>query len=179
MTFTERMIGAAKLDARAYEEVEADRTATPQALAVVVLSTLAGGVGALRFGALGPSLFAGLIGALAGWIIWAAVSYMIGVYLLPEPATRADIGELLRTIGFATSPGILRIFAFVPILGRLLLLVVSIWLVMTMVVAIRQALDYESTLRAVAVCVAGWFISLVVLTVFGAMFFVSAHSLLF
>jgi hypothetical protein len=138
MTFTERMIGAARLDIRTYEEVEADRTATPQALA-----------------------------------------YLIGVYLLPEPATKADIGELLRTIGFSTSPGVLRIFAFVPILGPLLLLVVSIWLVMTMVVAVRQALDYESTLRAVAVCVIGWVISLVVLAVFGAMFFVSARSLLF
>src|SRR4030081_3358931 len=122
MTFTERMIGAVKLDIRTYEEVEADRTATPQALAVVVLSTLAGGMGALRLGALGPSIVAGIIGALVGWIIWAALAYMIGVYLLPEPATKADIGELLRTIGFSTSPGVLRIFAFVPILGRLLLL---------------------------------------------------------
>jgi hypothetical protein len=179
MTFTDRMIGAAKLDIRTYEEVEADRTATPQALAVVVLSTLAGGIGAVKFGALGPSIVAGLIGALVGWIIWATLAYMIGVYLLPEPGTNADIGELLRTIGFATSPGILRIFGFVPILGRLLLLVVSIWLVMTMVVAVRQALDYESTLRAVAVCLIGWVISLVVLTVFGAMFFLSARSLLF
>jgi hypothetical protein len=179
MTFTERVIGAAKLDIGTYEEVEHDPAATTQALAVVVLSTLAGGIGAVRFGALGPSIAAGIIGALVGWIIWATLAYMIGVYLLPEPDTKADIGALLRTIGFATSPGILRIFGFVPILGRLLLLVVSIWLVMTMVVAVRQALDYKSTLRAVAVCLIGWVISLVVLTVFGAMFFLSARSLLF
>jgi hypothetical protein len=179
MTFTERMIGAARLDIRTYEEVEADRTATPQALAVVVLSTLAGGIGVLRFGALGPPIVARIIPALVGWILWAGLAYLIGVYLLPEPATKADIGEMLRTIGFASSPGVLRIFAFVPILGPLLLLVVSIWLLMTMVVAVRQALDYESTLRAVAVCVIGWFISFVVLAVFGAMFFVSARSLLF
>jgi hypothetical protein len=179
MTFTERVIGAATLDIRTYEDVEADRTATMQALAVVVLSTLAGGVGAVRFGALGPSIAAGIVGALVGWIVWAALAYMIGVYLLPEPETKADIGELLRTIGFATAPGMLRIFGFVPILGRLLLFVISIWLVLAMVVAVQQALDYKSTLRAVAVCLISWVISFVVLAVFGAMFFLSARSLLF
>jgi hypothetical protein len=179
MTFSERVLGAAKLDVRTYEEVETDLTATGQALGVVVLSTLARGIGSARFGALGFSVLGGIIGALLGWLIWTVLAYVIGVYLLPEPETKANIGELLRTIGFASSPGILRVFGFIPILGRLLNIVVAIWLLIAMVVAIRQALDYKSTARAVAVCVIGWLISLAVVAVFGAIFFLSAGSLLF
>ena len=175
MTFAERMIGAARLDVQAYEEVEADPAATRQALAVVVLSSLAAGIGR---GGNGP-LVGLIVIALLSWVIWAGLAYAIGVYLIPEPQTNANIGQMLRTIGFAASPGILRVFGFIPILGRLIFAVVSIWLLVTMVVAIRQGLDYKSTLRAVVVCLIGGFVSLAIVVIFGAMFFISAKSILF
>ena len=59
---TEKMIRAAKLEPALYEEVEADVTATNQALQVVVIASLAGGIG----GGL-SSLFAG--GGLGGLVI--------------------------------------------------------------------------------------------------------------
>lgn len=160
-TFTERMIGAAKLDVATYEEVEADTTATGQAMLVVVLSSVAAGIGAL--GSMGiVGLLVGTIGALVGWFIWAGLIFIIGTKILPEPQTEADMGQLLRTIGFASSPGILRLLGFIPVLGTMLSFAVAIWMLVATVVATRQALDYKSTGRAVAVCAIGFVVYLVV-----------------
>jgi hypothetical protein len=155
MTFVERMVGAAKLDTRVYEEVEADRTATPQALAVVVLAAVAGGIG-IREGLAG--LVLGTVFGLVGWVIWAWLVYVIGSRWLPEPDTKADTGELLRTIGFATAPGILRVIGVIPGLGSIVFVVTAVWTLAAVVVAVRQALDYQSTGRAVGVCLLGWLV---------------------
>jgi hypothetical protein len=164
MTFVERLIGAAKLDTRVYEEVEADRTATPQALAVVVLASLAGGIG-VGEGVRG--LIFGTVAGLVGWAIWAWLTYFIGTRWLPEPGTQADTGELLRTIGFATSPGILRVLGIVPFLGAIVFSVTAIWTLVAVVIAVRQALDYRSTGRAVGVCVIGWLVQVVLFVIIG------------
>ena len=160
MTFTERMIGAATLDVRVYEEVEADTTATTQAMGVVLLSSLASGVGAVGLGNIGlGGVVGGSIAALIGWGIWALLTYLIGTRLLAEPQTEADIGQLLRTLGFAQAPGLVRILGGVPGVGPLVLVVVSVWMLVAMVIAVRQALDYTSTVRAVGVCLVGWVFS--------------------
>jgi hypothetical protein len=165
MTFVERMIGAAKLDPQVYEEVEADRTATPQALGVVVLASVAGGIGVgegLR------GLIFGTVAGLVGWAIWAWLIYFIGTRWLPEPDTRADTGELLRALGFATAPGILRVVGILPALSRLVLIVTAIWTLVAVVIAVRQALDYRSTVRAIGVCLVGWLVQVMILAlVFG------------
>jgi hypothetical protein len=175
MTFTGRLIGAAKLDRRAYEEVEADRTATMQSLAVVVMSSLAAGVGRTDEGL----VIGRILASLLTWVIWAGLAYAIGVYLIPEPQTHADFGQMLRTIGFAAAPGILRIFRVVPLLDWLLSMIVGIWLIAAMVVAVRQALDYTSTMRAVVVCLIGWLIAIGMVAIFGSIFFMSARSVLY
>ena len=166
MTFVERMVGAARLDPRTYEEVEADRSATPQALAVVVLASLASGIG-MGHGLRG--LLAGALVNLVAWAIWAWLIYFIGTRWLPEPGTTANAGELLRTIGFATSPGLLRVLGIVPVLGALVFVVTAVWTLVAVVVAVRQALDYRSTARAVGVCVVGWLVQVVILVVFAAL----------
>ena len=164
MTFVQRMIGAAKLDPRVFEEVEADRSATPQALAVVVLASVAGGVG-MGEGVRG--LVLGTVAGLLGWVVWAWLIYFIGTRWLPEPGTQADIGELLRTIGFATSPGILRVLGAVPVLGPIVLVVTTVWTLVAVIIAVRQALDYRSTTRAVGVCLIGWLVQVAILVVLG------------
>ncbi len=161
-TFAERMIGAATLDVHTYEEVEADTTATTQAMVVVVLSSIAQGIGFLTQG--GVSAFVvGAMGALIGWFIWAFLVYIIGTKLLPEPQTRSDIGELLRTTGFSASPGLLRVLGVIPLLGGLVMIAVSIWMLIAMIIAVRQALDYQSTGRAVGVCLIGWVVFVVIM----------------
>ena len=166
-SFTERMIGAAKLDVRIYEEVEADTGATRQAMGVVLLSSLAGGIGSVGMGAggLGGVVVGGIL-ALLGWVAWAFVTYIIGTRLLPEPQTHADVGELMRTLGFAQAPGLLRVLGGFSGLGPVIWSLVSIWMLVAMVVAVRQALDYSSTLRAVGVCLVGWVVSLAISVVF-------------
>ena len=162
-SFSERLIGAARLDVAVYEEVESDTTATGQAMGVVLLSSVAGGLGAPAIAGAGLSGFVlGGIAALIGWGTWAFLTYIIGTRVLAEPQTRADVGELLRTTGFAQAPGILRAFGGIAGLGPILLTIVSIWMLIAMVIAVRQALDYSTTFRAVGVCLIGWCVSIVI-----------------
>ncbi|MEE2778655.1 MAG: YIP1 family protein [Acidobacteriota bacterium] len=156
-TFTQRMLGAAKLDVNTYEEVEADTSAMGQAMALVVLANLAAGVGSLGEVGIVGALIASIL-ALVGWFMWAGLTYLIGTKILPEPQTESDVGELLRTIGFASSPGLLRVFGFLPVVGTILNFVVGVWMLMAMVVAVRQALDYKGTGRAIGVCLIGWLV---------------------
>ena len=161
---TDRMIRAAKLDVHLYEEVEADTGAMGQAMTVVVLSSVAAGIGSISAGGI-FGVVVGTILALIGWYIWAYLTYFIGTKIFPEPQTKADHGELLRTIGFSSSPGLIRVLGFIPVLGRLIRFAALIWMLVAMVIAVRQALDYKSTWRAVGVCAIGWVIQMVILTV--------------
>ena len=169
--FTDRILRAAKLDAGLYEEVEADKNTLGQAMGVVVLSSVAAGVGGIGMGGtgIGPILM-GIVTSLVGWYIWAYFTYFIGTRLLPEPQTEADHGELLRTIGFSSSPGLIRVLGIIPGLGMVVFAVASIWMLAAMVVAVRQALDYKSTLRAVGVCAIGWAVQTVILMVLFSLF---------
>ena len=160
--FKDRIIRAAMLDANLYEEVEADKGAMNQALLVVVLSSVAAGIGSI--GQVGlTGLLIGTITALIAWFFWAWLTYIIGTKLLPEPQTQADVGELLRTIGFSSSPGLIRILGIIPGLAVVVQLAAMIWMLVAMVIAVRQALDYTSTLRAVGVCCIGWVIQMLII----------------
>jgi len=158
----DRMIRASQLRVDVYEEVEADVTATRQAMLAVVLSSLAAGIATMEAGGF-SGLVWGTIGALAGWYIWAYLTYLIGTRLLPEEQTEADLGQLLRTIGFSSSPGVIRIIGVIPFLRGLVFFVGGIWMLVAMVIAVRQALDYRSTFRAVVVCILGWVVQAVIL----------------
>jgi len=159
-SFTERMIGAAKLDVHTYEEVEADPNAIGQAMIVVVISSVAAGIGSLTQAGV-AGLVVGSVVALIGWFIWAFLTFIIGTKVFPEPETKSNMGELLRTIGFAATPGVLKVFGVVPMLGTLISFAASIWMLVAMVIAVRQALDYKSTGRAIGVCLIGWVIYII------------------
>ena len=151
------MIGAAMLNPHIYEEVEADRSATLQAMAVVVLVALATGIGNI-----GPGSIFGLLGGvlvgLVGWMFWAWVTYLVGTSILRSAETHADWSQLARTLGYAQSPGVLKIFGFIPAIGPIVVVAASIWQFAAMVIAIRQALDYTSTWRAIGVAVIGFIV---------------------
>lgn len=155
-SMTDRMKGAAMLDVATYEEVEHDESATAQAAVVVGLVALAAAIGSIGQG-LGAVL-GGLIAAYLGWLIWAGVTYLIGDKLLGGTATW---GELLRTLGFAQSPGLLYVLGIIPILGAMVGFVVWIWLLIAGIIAIRQALDF-STGKAVLTALLGFLAYLVV-----------------
>ena len=178
MTFAARVKGVLILDVRTFEEIEADKNANMQALVVVVAASVAAGLGAsVRLGIGG--LLRETLGALIGWVMWAAVTWVIGSKIFPEPQTRTDMGELLRVIGYAYAPNLFGFFAFIaafalplavpafaadwiPAAGEIIRTVVSFWLLAATIVAVRQALDYVSTLRAALVVLIGWLIFLAI-----------------
>ena len=146
-----RMIGAAKLNVDTYEEVEADKSATGQALLVVLLVTIASVVGTLLLGDdvdVVRALIVGIIRGVVSWALWALVTMLIGTTLLKTEKTEADWGELARTTGFAQTPGVLNVLVFIPAVGVVIALVAFIWSIVAMVIGVRQALDYTSTWRA-------------------------------
>lgn len=164
-----RMVRASMLEAELYEEVERDKTALSQAIWVVLLSSFSAGIGSATLRGLGSLISIGIT-ALISWFIWAYIVYFIGVKILPTKETISDPGELLRTIGFSSSPGVIRILGIIPGLYNFVFLLAQIWMLIAMVIAVRQALDYRSTLRAVFVCIIGWFIQIFIFAFIYAFF---------
>ena len=154
--FFNRVFRAIKIDIDLYEEVEADKTATVQAGIVVVLSSLAAGVGAIHLGA--SNLLLAPLLSLVSWYVWAYIIYIVGVKMFPDPQTKSNHGELLRTIGFSTAPGIIRIFGFTPTLMTVTYIGSAFWMLACMVVAVKSALDYKSMWKALGVVVLAWII---------------------
>ena len=156
-TLIERAIGAARLDVATYEEVEHDPTALPQAMTVVVAAAIASGIGSAAQQGL-PGLVVGAVASLVGWFVWAGLVYLVGTRLLPAPDTKADLGQLLRTTGFSAAPGVLAVGGIVPGIGMLVVALAGLLQLATMVVAVRQALEYPTLGRAIAVCLIGFLV---------------------
>jgi len=171
--FILRIIGAAALNPNVYEDVEADPKATAQAIGVIALGSLAAGFGANGWNAqprpiLTFSAVAGFLGLLA-WASWALVTFEIGGRLLPERQTRVDVPELLRTIGFSAAPALFLVLGAFGATTAVFA-ITSVWMLAAMILAVRQALDYESTARAVAVCALGWVLTAVFIIAIGLFF---------
>jgi hypothetical protein len=169
--FLRRFFGALMLDASAFEDVENDRTALVQSLIVIAMSAAAGGVAAIGLGLTGATGFA--IGAalvLGAWLVWIFVVSVIGTIALREPHTHSDVVELIRTLGFATAPGVFVAFAAMRAVAPFVLTLVLIWMIADAVVAMRQALDYRSTARAVAVIAIAWLLTFGIVAAIAIMF---------
>ena len=168
----QRMIGAARLDVNTYEEVENDQNATTQAMLVVIIVSIASGIAVLTTGGnFIVNFVVGIVLGLAGWAIWAYITFLVGTKILNTPGTNASWGQLARTTAFAQTPGVLRVFGVIPYLGQLIILVSSIWMLVAMVIAVRQALDYESTMRAIGVVLIGAVIYFVLYAIIGALLY--------
>tara|TARA_B100000575_G_scaffold131653_1_gene104846 strand:- start:100 stop:621 length:522 start_codon:yes stop_codon:yes gene_type:complete len=152
--FFSRVFRAIKIDIDLYEEVEKDKSATLQAGIVVVLSSLAAGVGALQMGA--SNFLIAPILSLLSWYVWAYVIYFVGVKLFGGANTKSNHGELLRTIGFSSAPGLIRIFGVTPDLMTVTFIGSAFWMLACMVVAVKSALDYDSLLKSFGVVVVAW-----------------------
>ena len=168
--FFRRFIGALVLDAGAYEDIEADRHASMQSVLVVAAVCVAGGIAGTGLGLGAAAFVSGAIIALGGWMVWAATIVALGTSALAEPQTRTDVPQLLRVLGYASAPGVFVILAAMPAAAPFVLVLVSVWMTAAAVIAVRQALDYKSTARAIWVCAISWMISIGVLAGFAALF---------
>ncbi len=157
--FGERLVRAAKVEVSLYEEVKEDITSFQQAMATVILASLATGIGAglhVGFGAMIIETFIGLL----TWFVWALLAFWFGTRLLPEPQTSKDIGRFLRAVGFSSAPGLIRVLGIIPPIQNVVFFVSSLWMLVAVVIAIRQSLNYGSTGRAIAVCAIGFVVQL-------------------
>ncbi len=173
MTFGDRVVGAMKLDANTFEDIERDPTALGQAVGVIALAAVSAGIGNLWYGGITGIIF-GVIISLIGYAVWALVVWLVGTKIMPDPATKADFPEAFRVIGFAAAPGLFSAITIIPILGWLLMLLIWLWSIAAMVIAVRQVLDYTDTFKAVIVVLIGFVVQLVVSAILGAMFFGTA-----
>jgi hypothetical protein len=155
--FWNRILRAIKLETQLYEEVEADKDALPQALGVVLMSSLAAGIASISKGA-DISILGSVFGFLFSWFLFSYLIFLIGTKWLSEPQTKSDYGELLRTIGFASAPGLITVAGIIPFFYSPAFLVAYIWILVATVIAVRQALDFKSIGRAIVVCLIGWIV---------------------
>ena len=171
--FVRRLVGAAKLDSATFDEVEADRTATPQALAVVVFSSLAAAIGARGASGGAATLAFFLTSTAIVLMLWAAfalLTFEVGARILPTKETHVNMGELLRTLGFAAAPGLIQVFGIVPG-AKVPVFTVAITLALAAsVIAVRESLKYHSTGRALAVCTLGLLLSMAIAITLGLLF---------
>jgi hypothetical protein len=161
------MIGAMKADVNTFEEIERDTTAMGQAVTVIVLAAVASLIGNVFRNGLTAGVMI-LIVSLIGYALWAFIVVIVGTKLMPEPSTKADFNEAFRVVGFAAAPGVFNVLAIIPFLGVLISFVISLWMLVVMVIAVRTVLDYTSTGRAIIVCLIGfviyWVVSFMILT---------------
>jgi hypothetical protein len=163
----ERMVGAMKADVKTFQEIEADPTAMGQAVTVIVIA----GVASLIGNIFRSGVFVGmmsLVVSLVGYALWSLLVVLIGTKLMPEPTTKADFNEAFRVVGFTAAPGVFNVLAIVPFLGPLISFVISLWMLVIGVIAVREVLDYSNTGRAIVVCLLAmlvvWIVTFIVLT---------------
>lgn len=169
-TYFRRLAGAIALDPMTYEGVEADEGATLEAAATVVLSSASAGIGAQGFGGQWWAVVPLTVVTLIAWAAWALLTFEVGTRVLPGSRTHSDAGELLRTIGFAAAPGLLLVFGVLPGLAVPIFVMATLWMLAAMIVAVRQALDYDTTIHAVAVCLFGWGLAVSIVVMAGSFF---------
>jgi hypothetical protein len=168
--FFRRLIGALALDAGIYEDIEADRHATMQSVIVVAAVCVAGGIAWTGLGLDAGAFASGAIIALGTWLVWAAIIVTLGTTALAEPQTRSNVPQLLRVLGYAAAPGVFVVLAAMRSVAPWILVLVAAWMVAAAVMAVRQALDYRSTRRAIGVCVISLLITASMLAGFGVLF---------
>ena len=158
--FFRRFVGALALDPGTFEDIEAGRDASMQSIVVVMAVSLAGGIGAIGAGAIGIAGFlTGAVMVLGAWLLWVSVIATVGSITLAEPQTSSNVRELLRVLGYAAAPGVFLSFAAMRSAAPVVIVVVAVWMIAAAVIAVRQALDYRRTSRAVAVCAIAWLVA--------------------
>jgi hypothetical protein len=162
--FIDRIVRAAKLDVNLYEEAMVEHDYLNQSIYVIILSSLSAGIGSISTGGVLGFIF-GIIIALLSWLLWAYLTFFIANQLIPTVDKGVDFKEVIRITGFTSAPGLIRIFGIIPGIVGIVFLISGIWMLITMIIAIRHAFDFE-TPRAIGVCIIGWLIQAIALSLF-------------
>jgi len=159
--FLNRIFRSVKIDPEVFNEVQKDKNATVSAAFVVILSSSAAGIGAASLGA--SNFILAPIFSLISWFVWAYIVYFVGVKLFPDPKTKTTQFALLRAIGFSSAPGIIRIFGFNEDLMTVTFIGSAFWMLVCMIVAVKETLNYKSLWKAFGVVIISWFVQAFIL----------------
>ena len=159
--FLNRIFRVVKIDPDVFNEIQKDKNATISAAIVVVLSSSAAGIGAISLGA--SNFMLAPFFSLISWFVWAYIVYFVGVKLFPDTKTKTTQASLLRAIGFSSAPGIIRIFGFNEDLMTVTFVGSAFWMLVCMVVAVKETLNYKSLWKAFGVVIISWFVQAFVL----------------
>ena len=159
--FISRIFRSVKIDPEVFNEVQKDKNATLSAAIVVILSSTAAGIGATSLGA-GNFILAPLF-SLISWFVWAYIVFFVGVKLFPDAKTKTTQFALLRAIGFSSAPGIIRVFSFNEDLMTVTFVGSAFWMLVCIVVAVRETLNYKSLWKALGVVIISWFVQAFIL----------------
>jgi hypothetical protein len=163
----DRSLGFIKLDDATYESVERDTSATTEAGIVVALVAVAGAIGAIDDG--GGAIIGTLIGAFISWIVISYLLFMVGTRLLPSGNTQADLGQLLRVVGYAQVIGVVSIIGIIGDAGEVIAALIGLWGIVMFVKAIKSALEM-STGRAIATAIVSYIVLIIIAAIIGAIF---------
>lgn len=156
--FFQRLKLALMVNQDFYEEVINDPKTQGHSLWVVALFAMTASFGIFSRVS-GTAVNINLMVTLITWYIWAFTTYYIGTHFFSEKDTPRDRKAVMRIIGFASAPGILRLFSFIPYLSGLILLLSSVWMIYAASLALKRALNYTSMARAVGVTVLSFALS--------------------
>ncbi|MDA8175383.1 MAG: YIP1 family protein [Nitrospiraceae bacterium] len=152
-----RALRAAALDPYVYDELSPRGQAMGQAVAIIILSGVAAGIGDARSGGIAAFLI-GTVAALAGWFLWTLVAYFAGTRMFPGRRTTSGYVRMLTFAGFASAPGLIRVLELLPGLRAPVFLAAAVWMIAATIIGIKQSLRYSSTLKAAGICITAWLV---------------------
>ncbi len=171
----DRIMRAIRLDWTVFREIAEDPNAMTEAAIIVTVVTFLSAVGTFigaLIGELGMGtallgFFSGWLisGILIGWIGWAVLTYFVGTLLFQG---KTDIPEMMRVLGYANAPNLLGIFGFIPCVGWLISLAGAILALIAGVIAVREAMEFDTT-KAIVTVVIAWVIAFVISLAIGSL----------
>ena len=151
--FVERLLNVSRFNLKVYDEILADKSAFSTALGVVFLLGFAASIGE------GAVDFVPLVRVTAVTIIALILSiyvtYVLGTKVFPEKEETPDWEKFLSAVSYACAPGMFYVLGLFPFLRQIVFLVVSVWLFVSVVAAVRHVMNYTSLGRALIVSLGG------------------------
>lgn len=139
---------ALTLNSQFYQNAQRNLRTRQVALVIVILAALSRALGTAVILLLNREtlpaflivIFLDIISIVISYYFWTFTIWKIGQWLKSNPPTYR---ELLSPIGFAYAPQILNFLTLIPLLGRPIELVLSVWTLLAVIVAVRQALTIK------------------------------------
>ncbi|MDP6822412.1 MAG: hypothetical protein QF554_03890 [Dehalococcoidia bacterium] len=136
-----RVVNAALLNRRTFRGIQEDPTGTAQVYILVGAAAIAAGIGTLGDLSL---VVQNVLLTVAGWLIYAHVAWFMRSYIFDTIHAEASRPNMLRVVGIAYGPGLLRAFGFFPGVGEFVFVAATIWIVVGIAVGLRSTLAFEN-----------------------------------